>query len=100
MAEKKTSQAQQGAPSFTSPFPAWQAMMATHLDRVEALYGASATFENQGLDQARRNVDEAARLTRASFDYTAQLMEQWRHLSLEATRQTFEAMTRPWTPNP
>lgn len=92
MAEKKPAQAQQ-SPPLINP---WQDMMTQHLDRMAALYEEVGRVENEGLDLAHKNIEESARLTRASFDYAMELSAQWRKISLEATRQTFQMMTHPW----
>ena len=89
MAERKTAQAQKNA----APANPFADLFEQQMRGVQAFYDQFASVESQTIEQAHKNVDEMARLQKASFDYTTQLASEWRRLSMEATRRTFEMMT-------
>ncbi len=89
MAQAKTSQAQQMSND-------WQSMMDQQVERINAFYTDLGEVESKSAEQASKNIDEMARLTKASLDYALQLSAEWRRVSLEATRRNMELMANPW----
>lgn len=75
----------------------WKSMMEQQTERMGAFYQEVAKVERQSVEQAHKNLDEANRLFKASFDYATQLSEEWRKASLEATRRTMSLMVNPWS---
>lgn len=68
-------------------------VMTDQGDRVASAMSEYARVEQKGAEQARVAADEWSRLAQASMTYGLELSEQWRKLSLEATRRTFDLMT-------
>ncbi|MCU0654300.1 MAG: hypothetical protein MUF64_03110 [Polyangiaceae bacterium] len=61
--------------------------------RVDTMLGEYARLEQQRAEQARRLLEEWARLTGASMSYGVELNAQWRKLSMELTRRAVELVT-------
>ena len=78
----------------------WAHMVERHIERVGRFYSDVASMEHKTMAQANRNLDEATRLTRASFDYAQQLSDEWRRLNLEAAQRLLDGMRAPGTFNP
>jgi hypothetical protein len=68
----------------------WTKAWIDPLERIEAIYDQVAKMQAASVEQARKNVDEAARLTKESIAYTEQLTAQWRALSFDAARRMAE----------
>jgi hypothetical protein len=61
--------------------------------RVEGAFAEMAKLEAKNLEQAAAQLDEVARLTKASMAYASELSTEWRRLFLDAARKTAEMMT-------
>lgn len=75
----------------------WKQAMTDHSARMEAFQQEWTSLERKNTEQAMKNMDEAARLFRESLNYSTQMMNEWRRLSLEGTRRAAAFMTTPWT---
>lgn len=66
-----------------------EALRGTALAQVRRVRVASdkrTAMEQKGLDWARTAIDEGARLSKATLEYSVQLGAAWRTLSLDAMR--------------
>ncbi|HEX3343049.1 MAG TPA: hypothetical protein VHS09_00700 [Polyangiaceae bacterium] len=88
MAEQTTSQTQQIKDGFRKA-------VTDHAERVDGVFAEMAKLEEKGLEQAAVQLDEAARLTKASLAYVGELSAQWRKLWVDAARRTAEMMSGP-----
>lgn len=68
-------------------------MIGDQSTRVESMMGEFARAEQKGTEQAKHVMDEWTKLVNASISYSIELGDQWRKLSLEATRRAFEMVT-------
>ena len=75
-----------GAESF-------QRAMTDGIERTRAFWDEYTRLEAQGMTHARTVVGESARMATETMNYAATLGAEWRKLSLEATRRTFEMLT-------
>lgn len=88
MAENKVNETKSNG--ATAAGSAWTKAWFEPLERIEAVYEQMAKMQSASLDQARKNVDEAARLAKESIAYAEQLTAQWRALSFDAAKRTAE----------
>jgi hypothetical protein len=72
---------------------AWRKAFADQADRVEAVFGEMAKFEEKGLEHATNNMEEATRLAKVSMAYATELSAQWRKLFVDATKRTADAIS-------
>jgi hypothetical protein len=86
MAEQTTSQSQQIKDTFKKA-------MEDHAARVESTFAEMGKLEEKGLEQATKQLDEVARLTKVSLAYGSELAAQWRKLVLDAARRSAEMFT-------
>jgi hypothetical protein len=86
MAEQTTSQSQQIKDSFKKA-------VEDQTARVESAFVEMARLEEKGLEQATKQLDEVARLTKVSMAYGSELAAQWRKLVLDAARRSTEMFT-------
>lgn len=81
------------------PFPAMfgaesvQKAMSDGAERTRAFWDEYSRLEAQGVTHARTMVGESARMATETLNYAATLGAEWRKLTLEATRRTFEMLT-------
>jgi len=75
----------------TQPFLA--RLLHDQVNRAEAVANGYAKLEHRGADHARIFIEEWARLAQATLSYSLELSDQWRRVSIEATRRTLEALT-------
>ena len=68
-------------------------LMRDQSTRVESMLGEVARIEQQGAAQTRHLLEEWMKIASASVTYGVELSDQWRKLSLEATRRTFDLMS-------
>lgn len=61
--------------------------------RVESMMNEYARVEQKGAEQAKQAMDEWMKIATASMSYGMELSEQWRKLSMEATRRAFDLVT-------
>ena len=86
MSEATGTQAQQNG-------NAWAKAVEDQIARVEEGYAELAKLQAAGIEQACKNVDEATRLTKASFTYATELTNHWRKLVVDATKRTADLVT-------
>lgn len=86
MNEQINSQVQQAMDS-------WRKLVDEQVSRFTAMGEEVAKLEQKGLEQVRTAVDEAAKMTKESFAYAAQLSAEWRKLALEATKRASELIS-------
>jgi len=91
---KTTSSQSQQSPFETFSFDpragleAWHKMTGAYVERLESLHAELGTLQAKGLEQGRALVDEAASVMKASMDYAGRLGDEWRKMTLEATRRS------------
>lgn len=73
----------------------WRKAVSDHAERVEGTFAEMAKLEERSLEQACRQLDEAARLTKVSLAYASELASQWRKLVVDAARRTAEMVGGP-----
>jgi hypothetical protein len=79
--------------AFPQPTDTVKKLLEDQLGRIESMSAEAAKLEERAQSDAKTFVEEWSRLASASFGYAAQLSAEWRKLSMEATKKTFEAMT-------
>ena len=80
-----TSQTQQTTEAFKK-------MLTDQIARLEAMQAEAAKMEEKTANDAQAWIDEWAKLARESMTYATQISAEWRKMSLEATKRTFEMM--------
>jgi len=71
----------------------WKKLLDDHIARTELAVAEAARLQEQLLVQNKIAIDEAAKFSRASLDYAAELAGEWRKLTLEATRRVVDFAT-------
>lgn len=83
--------------SFEKAWDVWRKMTDDSIARMTAFYAEIDKVEAKNLERAEQAMHEAAKLTRDTLAYGAQLGAEWRKLSLEtlnkATENTAAAAT-------
>ncbi|MEQ8276926.1 MAG: hypothetical protein RMA76_25960 [Deltaproteobacteria bacterium] len=87
MATKRTTQAQQDGAEKV------EAAAEAHIARVEAMFGELEKLQKTNIEQFEMAVDESAKLMKASADYTAKMMDEWRRVALTTSRQAVSAFS-------
>lgn len=72
---------------------AWAKAVSDGVERMKSMQDEAIRYENQGVAQAKVNIDEGARLMHEGLKYAQELGAEWRKLSLEATRRSVEMFT-------
>ncbi len=90
----ETSQAQQKAPTF-DPTEAFSKMTQENLQRVQALYDELAAWEAKAYDRAKAAAEQLSEIATESVTYMAKLTNEWRTLTVEATRKGAEMFRSP-----
>lgn len=105
MSNKENSQAQQKNQT-ANPFPfdpsaafatgldTWARMTQEGLHRMQAFFDELAKLEGSQYERTRTAADEVAKLVGDTFSYANQMTNEWRKLTLEATRRSTEMFTR------
>lgn len=90
MSEKTT-------PAFPFAMPFGVAALQKSVSDAQARWGSllddAAKVEAQGAAHTRMMMDEGVKLAQETFSYWAQLREDWRRVSLEATKRTLDTLT-------
>lgn len=117
MAETPSSQPQQTAPRspfqmFGFPFPqmpafdpaamsfagvseAWQKAVADQQARIASMFEEYAKSEEKGATDARRAVEEMARLSLATIDYAREMSANLRKSAMEMAKKAAETSAAP-----
>lgn len=85
MATKETSQTQQK----TGPANA-------HFDRVSGWMEEWDKASQKSAERVESAIDESAKLMKASVGASFRLMEDWRRITFDASRQAFDAISAPF----
>ena len=88
MAEAKTTQAQNSIPF--DPVAIWGRMAQDNLERVQTFYDELASYESKAYERAKTATNQLADLANESLTYAIKLANEWRELSIEATRRSAE----------
>lgn len=75
----------------------WKKSLEDQAARIESAQEEMASFERKQMEQMVHGVEEMSRLFKEGINYSSQLSEQWRKMSLEAMRRTTAMMTTPWS---
>ncbi len=75
----------------------WKQNMSQQMERFESFQQDMVNMEATQHEQATKNFQEMSRLMQESFQYTQQLGNEWRKLTLESTRRAASMMTTPWS---
>ena len=65
----------------------WTDVAAKNYERMASMYHEWAKLEKKAIVQASNNVDEFAKLLKASIDYTTELNDQMRELTLDTVKK-------------
>ncbi len=80
MSNEKASQVQENE-------TAWKKLVDDQVARTELAYAEVARIQEQVFAQNKLAIDEMAKLTKSSVDYLAELTNEWRKLTIEATKK-------------
>ena len=76
--------------SFEKAWEVWRKMTDDSIARMSAFYAEIDKVEAKNLERAEQAMHEAAKLTKDTLAYGAQLGAEWRKLSLEAIQRASE----------
>lgn len=76
--------------SWEKAWDAWRKMTDDSIARMSAFYAEIDRIEAKNLERAEQAMNEAAKLTKDTLTYGAQLGAEWRKLSLEALHRATE----------
>lgn len=76
--------------SFEKAWDVWRKMTDDSIARMAAFYAEIDKVEAKNIERAEQAMHEAAKLTKETLAYGAQLGAEWRKLSLEALQQATE----------
>ena len=89
MAESKTA----ATPSQAQQIPgmdAWKKMMDEQTARMGQLFDELAKAHTRFVEYGNGQIDEAAELWKTQFNYVNSLYSDYRRISMDATKKTFE----------
>lgn len=72
---------------------AFAKMSAEQLERMEQMTAQFEEMQQKTLARAYEAIDESARLMKESIAYTVKLSEEWRKITVDATKKAAEAST-------
>ena len=76
--------------NFEKAWDVWRKMTDDSIARMTAFYGELDKVEAKNLERAEQAMHEAAKLTKDTLAYGAQLGAEWRKLSREALHKATE----------
>jgi hypothetical protein len=76
--------------NFEKAWDVWRKMTDDSIARMTAFYAEIDKVEAKNLERAEQAMHEAAKLTKDTLAYGAQLGAEWRKLSLEALNKATE----------
>lgn len=76
--------------NFEKAWDVWRKMTDDSIARMTAFYAEIDKVEAKNLERAEQAMHEAAKLTKETLAYGAQLGAEWRKLSLEALSRATE----------
>lgn len=76
--------------NFEKAWEVWRKMTDDSIARMTAFYAEIDKVEAKNLERAEQAMHEAAKLTKETLAYGAQLGAEWRKLSLEAFQRASE----------
>lgn len=76
--------------NFEKAWDVWRKMTDDSIARMSAFYAEIDKVEAKNLERAEQAMHEAAKLTKDTLAYGAQLGAEWRKLSLEAIQRASE----------
>lgn len=79
--------------NFEKAWDVWRKMTDDSIARMTAFYAEIDKVETKNLERAEQAMHEAAKLTKDTLVYGAQLGAEWRKLSLEALSKATENTT-------
>jgi len=96
----KTDPAGAERPPTAFPFPwdlagtpdGFARLIEDQVERSRAIVDELAVYEGVAMQRARVAIEDLARLTVDTIDYTARIAAEWRKLAIDAGRRTVEAM--------
>jgi hypothetical protein len=72
-------------------FEAWQQLADDSIARTAAFFSEFDKLEAKAAERAEGAIEEAAKLTKETLAYNAQLAAEWRKLSLETVKRATAA---------
>lgn len=97
MSEKNTSQAQKKAAGLgfeAFGFDAIRKMADENWARTHTMLEEIGRFEQSGIEQMNKAIDESARMMHESMNYALQQQNEWRKASMDAAKRAYEMMAR------
>lgn len=79
--------------NFEKAWDVWRKMTDDSIARMTAFYAEIDKVEAKNLERAEQAMHEAAKLTKETLAYGAQLGAEWRKLSLETLQKASENTT-------
>ena len=76
--------------NFEKAWDVWRKMTDDSIARMSAFYAEMDKVEAKNLERAEQAMNEAAKLTKDTLAYGAQLSAEWRKLSLDAIQKATE----------
>jgi len=73
------------------PMEMWSKWTNDSLVRMQSLYDEMASIEGKAYDRAKATSEQLADLTSESITYFTKLADEWRKITLDATRRSAEA---------
>jgi len=91
MANAAPSQPQNNFNLPFDPMEMWSKWTNDGIGRMQALYDELASIEAKAYDRAKVATEQFAELTSESITYFTKIAEEWRKITLDATRRGAEA---------
>jgi hypothetical protein len=76
--------------NFEKAWEVWRKMTDDSIARMTAFYAEVDKLEAKNIERAEQAMNEAAKLTKDTLAYGAELGAEWRKLSLEALQRATE----------